>query len=187
MTEIICCYLINIFVNFSIFHNCHNFFYNFNLEVNNSFSILPNDDDLTLKFEKAKSHLIWPVDRANIISYFGVNQHPKYESVRINNDGITFSLVNNSLIKCVFEGKVIKVERIPGLNFTVICKHGEYFTVYSNLNNVKITCGEICKEKQIIGEVIGNFKNEKNLKMYFQIWHLKDKLNPMEWLKEKSN
>jgi murein DD-endopeptidase MepM/ murein hydrolase activator NlpD len=63
----------------------------------------------------------------------------------------------------------------------VLIKHGNYFTVYSNLQVTFVKAGQNIKAKQTIGAV-GSADN-KNGELDFQIWRgCCKKLNPEDWI-----
>jgi len=65
----------------------------------------------------------------------------------------------------------------------VIIRHGEYLTVYSNLDQVYIQKGEQVKRGQPIGKVYFNPDASKT-ELHFEIWQAKTLMNPQEWLRK---
>jgi len=60
-------------------------------------------------------------------------------------------------------------------------KHGEYFTVYSNIADAAVRSNDNITTKQNIGSVYTD-KTDSQTKIHIEIWKGKDKLNPAEWL-----
>ncbi len=148
-------------------------------------NILSNTNDTTVgrAFYKRKGSLKLPVDKGTIISAFGEHPHPVLHGVVVRNDGIEISTVSGSQVKVVFGGKISNVVKIPGARYSVIVKHGTYYTVYSNIYKVKVKVGDIVKEGQSIGVLQAVSAKETNAVLKFQIWHNKEKEDPEEWIK----
>jgi len=70
---------------------------------------------------------------------------------------------------------------------TVIIRHGNFLTVYSNLKEVTVSQGDKVKTKQTIGVVFTNKESELKTILQFQIWKEDVKMNPMEWLARSVN
>ena len=134
------------------------------------------------KFEGNKGRLIMPAYGV-ITAHFGTHKHPVLENITIRNDGIDISVGNNTSVKCVFKGKVSKIVTIPGANKAILIKHGEYFTVYSNLVNVTVSAGDTVYKGQKIGKVFKQNGKPNSGILNFQIWYGKEKLNPEKWIK----
>jgi len=137
---------------------------------------------LSKDFEKNKKKLPYPM-KGVISAWFGVHKHPVLQGVTTRNDGIDITASSDKNVKAVFNGKVSKIVTIPGANKAVIIKHGEYYTVYSNLVSVQVKKNQKVKTGQKIGKVYHN-KNKPELSILnFQVWQGRKKLNPYLWLK----
>lgn len=130
---------------------------------------------LSLKFERKKGKLPFPV-KGIIASSFGKHTHSVLKNVKINNDGIEIATSVGAKAKSVHPGIVSQVLKIPGANNAVIVKHGQYYTVYSNLADVYVSKGDNLIKGQEIGIPDSRMLN-------FQIWYLNKKLNPQKWLR----
>ena len=91
---------------------------------------------------------------------------------------------HGSAVKSVFVGKVSRVMSFPGLNSVVIIRHGEYLTVYSNLDEVTVRDGQEVTVKQTIGKVHANPVEQKS-ELHFELWRGKLIQNPEDWLAGK--
>jgi murein DD-endopeptidase MepM/ murein hydrolase activator NlpD len=131
--------------------------------------------ELSLKFEENKGKFPLPV-KGIITSYFGEHTHAVLKNVKVNNDGIEIATSPGEKVKNIHSGIVSQVLKIPGSNNAVIIKHGEYFTVYSNLSEVMVKKGENVSTGQEIGIPDSRILN-------FQIWYQNIKLDPQIWLK----
>jgi len=76
---------------------------------------------------------------------------------------------------------VRKVVSIPGANLTVIIRHGNYLTVYSNLVDVTVKTGNFVMKGDVIGEVYNDQSGDENL-LHIEIYRESEKLNPEVWL-----
>lgn len=130
---------------------------------------------LSLKFEKNKGRLPFPA-KGIIASSFGKHKHAVLKNVQINNDGIDIATQQGENAKAVFSGIVVQVLKIPGANKAVIIKHGQYYSVYSNLAEVYVKKGKNILTGDLVGKPDARMLN-------FQIWYQNKKLNPQKWLK----
>jgi septal ring factor EnvC (AmiA/AmiB activator) len=109
---------------------------------------------LSKSFEGNKGKLPWPVDKGSITEGFGRNAHPTLENVFTNNAGVDISAPKGASVRAVFEGEVTSVLNIPGAGKVVIIKHGNYRTVYSNLQDTYVKIGTKVTTKQAIGTLL---------------------------------
>jgi len=72
---------------------------------------------------------------------------------------------------------------IPGMNNVIIVNHGDYYTLYAKLKNLKVEKGDIIKGGQIIAELVTN--SDGITQLQFQIWKNNIKLNPEKWIIKK--
>ncbi|HSY75218.1 MAG TPA: M23 family metallopeptidase, partial [Bacteroidia bacterium] len=66
----------------------------------------------------------------------------------------------------------------------VIVKHGEYFSVYSNLKEVFVKTGDTLSTKKTIGTILYNDEDGKT-ELHLELWKETNKLNPEEWIHKK--
>ena len=97
------------------------------------------------------------------------------------NNGIDIATTENAQARAVFDGEVTSVTKLTGSNTVVILRHGEYFTVYSNLENVTVKRGDKVKTKQNIGTVHTN-KTENKTELHFELLKEQSRQNPANWL-----
>lgn len=134
-------------------------------------------------FAQQKGKLMWPIYQGKIIGYYGQHQHPVFQDVLINNNGVDIEGQYNSVVRNVHEGQVVSIFTIPGYQNAVMVKHGDYYTAYSNVAKVYVKQGQYLKKGGQIG-TIGRNSNGKGHLLHFEIWHNKYKENPMKWLKK---
>lgn len=140
---------------------------------------------LSASFEGNKGRLPWPVDKGSITENFGKNAHPTLKNVTTNNRGIDISTPKNAQVRSVFEGEVTSVLNIPGAGKVVIIKHGNYRTVYSNLQDTYVTSGMKVSTKKVIGSLLSEAKQNMSI-AHFEIHHVVGSavtcLNPSLWV-----
>ena len=145
-----------------------------------SFAMTPEARALANNFASNKGVLPWPVERGIITGKFGKHPHPIVKGVIVDNPHIEITTEENATVRSVFEGEVSSVVPIPGANVMVLVRHGNYFTVYSNLINVKVKAGDVVSLKEPIGTA---FTDEEGKTMVqLGIWKDADIQDPNPWL-----
>lgn len=140
---------------------------------------------LSKSFENNKGKLPWPVLKGTIVEAYGKNPHPTLANVFTNNNGIDIGAPKGAQVRAVFEGEVTSVISIAGAGKCVIIKHGNYRTVYSNLQEAYVSVGSKVSTKQSIGSLLPESGSELST-AHFEIHQVADgavvKLNPSLWL-----
>ena len=144
----------------------------------------PLEKELSSSFSANRGRLPWPCDRGFISGSFGVHPHPVLDHVTVKNNGVDIMTEPESAVKTVFNGKVSRVMSFPNLNKVVIIRHGDYLTVYSNLEEVRVREGQEVSARQAIGKVHTN-PDDKKSELHFELWRGKVIQNPEEWLAGK--
>ena len=140
---------------------------------------------LSKSFEGNKGKLPWPVDKGSITEGFGKNPHPTLDNVFTNNNGIDISAPKNAQVRAVFEGEVTSVLNIPGAGKVVIIKHGNYRTVYSNLQDTYVKAGTKVTTKQSIGSLLvkdGSSTSVAHFEIHQVVGTAVQCLNPSLWV-----
>lgn len=142
--------------------------------------------DLALSndFESNKGKLPWPSDKGIISGTFGEHRHPVLKKVKTKNNGIDILTGEEGLARSVFDGEIVSVNTITSTNKAVIIRHGEYFTVYSNLSEIYVKRGDKVTTMQSIGKIYTNGDDRKT-ELHFEIWKGKSLLNPSSWIINK--
>ncbi len=149
----------------------------------NTYELTPDETLLSESFASNMGKLPWPIERGVISETYGVHQHPVLKNVKTKNNGIDIATSKDGEARCVFSGEVVSVTSITASNKAVIVKHGEYFTVYTNLDEVFVKKGEMLNTKQIIGRVHTNLEGKTEL--HFQVWKDKTLQDPSQWIIRK--
>lgn len=140
----------------------------------------PESAQLSADFSSNMGKLPWPVEKGIISSRFGKHMHPILKVETFNN-GIDIKTNRNAEVRAIFDGEVVSVVYNPGFQRAVIIRHGEYFTVYSNLKDVLVKTGDAIKGKQTIGAVFTD-EEENKTEVHFEVWKGTKKLNPALWI-----
>jgi murein hydrolase activator len=143
--------------------------------------LTPEEKLLSDNFISNKSKLPWPVPSGVISEYFGEHDHPVLPGIKVKNNGVDISTTAGTQARAVFNGIVSSVVSITNNNNAVIIRHGDYFTVYSNLESISVQKGSKVTTKQNIGRVYTNSSEGKTI-LHFELWEGKTLQNPAEWL-----
>jgi septal ring factor EnvC (AmiA/AmiB activator) len=136
-------------------------------------------------FEANKGRLPWPVKSGEITKGFGKQPHPVHSNVFTYNSGIDITTVRGSTVRAVYEGDVTSVIVIPGAGKAVIIAHGDYRTIYSNLQETYVKTGDHVNVKDEIGALL--IDRTGNSGVHFEIRQITsdgqiNNINPTYWL-----
>lgn len=141
--------------------------------------LTPEAKALSKNFEGNKGSLPWPVVEGTIYKQFGT--YSPMTGITLTNNGIDIATTKGAIARAIFQGTVTAVTEVPQLGKVVIVKHGAYFSVYSNLNEVFVKQGQTLSTKQTIGTILFNDEDGKT-ELHLELWKEENKLNPEEWL-----
>ena len=143
-------------------------------------TLTPETAVLSTSFADNRGSLLWPVAKGFISQRFGRHNHPVLKNVVVENRGVDIQTSAGEPVRAIFDGKVLTVASVPGMNNIVMIQHGEYFTVYAKLRGVSVSEGQTVKMRQPIGTVYTN--PEGTSEVQFQVWRNSSNLNPENWL-----
>jgi septal ring factor EnvC (AmiA/AmiB activator) len=147
----------------------------------NTYYMNADEAKLAVSFAALRGRMPFPVPSGFISDHFGVHKHPILKGVMINNNGIDIQTSAGSAVHTVYDGIVQSVVNIPGINTVVAIQHGDYFTVYSKLDNVSVSTGQRVRTGQRIGTVASD--EDGTAEINFQVWKNTVRQNPESWLK----
>lgn len=154
-----------------------------NVTNENVFTLTPEAQQLSTRFSTNKGSLPWPVEQGRISETFGEHAHPILKNVTTKNDGVNIRSSKGSSVRSVFNGEVTGTVNLPS-GSAIIIRHGEFLSVYSNVEDVFVKKGEKVTTKQKIGTIkTDNESGQAELNL--QIWKGFTKLNPQLWLARK--
>ena len=145
------------------------------------FSLTPEAKLLASKFALNKGKLPWPVVNALVVRNFGKIPHETLRGITIQSNGIHIATNKGANAKAVFEGKVLAIQVGSSGLKTVMIQHGNYITLYSNLETLAVQKGERIALKQPLGKIHTDKVTGKTI-LKFQIWKDVQKENPKSWL-----
>ncbi len=144
-------------------------------------ALIPPEIKKTSAFADQKGRLMSPIYQGRVVANFGRRRHPTLKDVYVNNNGIDIKGQYNSIARSVYEGVVVSIFAIPGMNNAIMVKHGDYFTTYSNIAQVYVKQGQAVKTGAQLGSIGRDLENGGHL-LHFELWNGKQKENPAHWL-----
>lgn len=109
--------------------------------------------NLSGRFDQNKGLLPYPVRGGVIVDRYGVHPHATQKGLMVNNKGVNIASGSGAEVRAVFEGDITQIVFVQGLNNTVIIRHGNYLTTYSNLASVNVKTGDKVTLNQVIGRL----------------------------------
>jgi septal ring factor EnvC (AmiA/AmiB activator) len=132
-------------------------------------------------FEANQGRMPWPVEKGYISGHFGKHKHPVHEHVTVDNKGIYLQTVSGASARAIYEGEVTWCAQMNG-NYAVTIQHGNYRSVYSPLQSIKVKQGDKVTAKQAIGTIYTDSSEDNKTELYFQLYKDRSILNPSLWL-----
>ena len=148
---------------------------------NKTFQLTPEAKLIAANFQANKGRLPWPLKKGVVIQGFGRQQHPVVKTTTIQSNGVVLATEASAQVRAVFEGEVMSVIVIKGSNPSVLIRHGNFITLYTNLAKLYVKKGEKVAAKQPIGEVFTNQQTGKT-QLQFGIFNNVKALNPKDWV-----
>jgi murein hydrolase activator len=136
---------------------------------------------LSADFANNRGKLPWPVPKGVICEPYGEHEHPAIKGFKMFNNGVEICATKGTQARAVFEGEVTGIAVSPAGGNLVIIRHGEYLSVYSNIDQVLVKTGQKVSVKQVIGTVLYNEEEDKS-SMNLQIWKGQKTMDPGGWL-----
>ena len=139
-------------------------------------------------FGGMKGKLPKPVNGSfKIVSAFGVHPiSPELPDILDENLGIDAHVASGTAACAVYEGDVIKIydrSTTTGFRNIIVVKHGEYITVYANLETLAVKTGQHVTQGQRLGTVGADFDNPKHGMIHFELWKNQTRLDPAKWIR----
>ena len=137
-------------------------------------------------FLSNKGKLPWPVVKGEVSRGYGKQPHAVHAGVYTYNNGVDILTVKGSSVRSVYDGIVSSVLLIPGAGKAVIIAHGNYRTIYSNLQESYVQKGDKIMSKDEIGSLLINADGTMS-QVHFEIRQITadgqiKNLNPSYWL-----
>ncbi len=151
------------------------------VKTTESFALSPEAKVLASRFEKNRGKLPWPVGNGIVTRKYGKQRHPVYRTTFINSAGIHIVTKKGSNAESIFNGEVLAIQVHSEGKKSVLVRHGNYISVYNNLEKVYVKEGEKIKTSQALGKIFTNRVNGKT-KLVFVLLHNTKRLNPASWI-----
>jgi len=135
---------------------------------------------LSNNFKSNRGRLPWPTENGYVSSRFGIQPHPVYSNLTIDNGGVEIKVENGTNARAVFDGEVIQIQ-VLGNTKAVLVQHGEYFTLYKNLSTISVKVGDNIKAKQDLGRI--HIPSSGRTVLNFYVYKNTEKMNPSEWIR----
>lgn len=149
----------------------------------NVYELTPAAKALAADFVKNKGRLPWPVRSGVVTSRFGRQPHPVVKSISINNNGVNIDTDSGGKARAVFNGTVSEVQVLKGANKAVMVRHGDYISIYDNLEKVYVKRGDVVNTGQELGAVATSRTSGKTT-LHFLIYKNMQKMDPADWILE---
>jgi septal ring factor EnvC (AmiA/AmiB activator) len=146
------------------------------------FAMTKEEQTLSSNFANNKGRLPFPLKGSyRITEHFGVQQYENLKNVQHNSNGIKIETSKGNRAKAVFDGVVSGIFLVPGYQTSIILRHGNYLTLYANLEQVSVKKGDKVKTGQDLGSIYTDSATGETA-LYFELWKEQTKQNPEPWL-----
>ena len=145
------------------------------------FSLTPEARALAVRFEQNKGKLPWPVESGLIIRRFGKQPHPIYAGNFINSTGIHIATNKGSTANAIFNGEILAIQTQSEGKKSVLIRHGNYISIYNNLESVYVNDGQKIQTGQPLGKIFTDRITGKT-KLIFVLSKNTTRLNPTSWI-----
>ncbi|MBU2938096.1 peptidoglycan DD-metalloendopeptidase family protein [Lacinutrix sp. C3R15] len=146
-----------------------------------AYAMTPEDKVLANSFISSKGKLPWPVEKGVVKLRYGRQPSPIVKTIMIQSNGVRIETESNAKVRAVFNGEVYRIIASKNGNPSVLIRHGNYFTAYSNLGKIYVKKGDKVTTKQEIGEVFTNPSNGQTT-LSFSVFNNSKTENPASWI-----
>jgi len=145
------------------------------------FVLTPEAEALAKNFEGNRGRHIWPVEKGIKSIGYGTYADKLYPALKHFNNGVTIATEFGSKARAIYDGEVMNVmisrQGIKG----VYVRHGDYITMYYNLQDVSVKEGDKVVAKQSLGTLHTDKVSGQTL-LKFYLYKNTTRLNPEEWV-----
>jgi len=145
------------------------------------FALTPEAKILEKDFISNKGKLPSPVERGVVVRRFGKQSHPTLKGITIESNGVFYATEKDANARVIFNGKVLAIQVLPGKKKAVLIQHGNYISVYKNLDNVTVQKGDEVSTKQKLGKIHTDKTTGKTI-LAFVLFKEIHRQNPEEWV-----
>ncbi len=145
------------------------------------FVLTPEAEALAKSFEGNRGRHIWPVEKGIKSIGYGTYADKLYPALKHFNNGVTIATESGSKARAIYDGEVMNVmisrQGIKG----VYVRHGDYITMYYNLQDVSVKEGDKVVAKQSLGTLHTEKVSGQTL-LKFYLYKNTTRLNPEDWV-----
>ncbi len=145
------------------------------------FALTPEARALEKDFISNKGKLPSPVERGVIVRRYGKQSHPTLKGITIESNGVFYATEKDANARVIFDGKVLAIQVLPGKKKAILVQHGNYISVYKNLDNVTVQKGDLVSTKQLLGKIHTDKSTGKTI-LAFVLFKEIHRQNPEEWV-----
>ena len=131
-------------------------------------------------FKANKGKLPLPTEKCYISLPYGDQPHPIHKNLTTHNSGVEITTQQGAYARAVFGGEIIQIQSIYANNYAVYIRHGDYITIYMNIESLNVAVGDRVSIKQKLGKIHTNSDGKTTMK--FIVTQNTTTLNPSSWL-----
>ena len=129
-----------------------------------------------------KGKLPWPI-QGRIITSFGLQKHPRFNTITLNNGIEIAPKKEKAIIQSVHPGRVVYADVFEGYGNLVIIDHGmAYYSLYGHCSEFLVAKGDAVKAGQPVA-LVGDSGSLNGECLYFELRFKTRALDPLQWLK----
>ncbi|MCB9761552.1 MAG: peptidoglycan DD-metalloendopeptidase family protein [Alphaproteobacteria bacterium] len=136
-------------------------------------------------FRDLHGRLRWPVSGGRLLRGFGNYTDPA-TGTTVRSLGVDIAAPKHTPVRAVASGTVTFQDWVNGMGRTVVLGHGDYSTVYSHCNEVKVRRGQSVGRDDVIGTV-GETGVTDTLgpRVHFEVRYHNTPQDPIPWLRSR--
>ncbi len=119
--------------------------------------------------EIVKGEVILPITNGYVVD-FSIGDEDRIKTLSI-------SAAKGSSVISIAPGRVVSIKSVNGYGKMIILQHGQYYSIYANLNTVDVKVGNTVEKSDRIGTVDTSVDN-----LHFEFWKDKVRLDAKAWL-----
>jgi septal ring factor EnvC (AmiA/AmiB activator) len=149
----------------------------------NGFAMTKEEQNLSTDFASNRGKLPFPLKGSyKIVETFGINRYPDFPGIQLHSNGIEIETTPGNDAVAVFNGVVMDILTLPGYDNSILLRHGDYITLYSNLGRIYVKKGDKVKTGQALGKIFTNELKGNSTSLHFEMFKNQTNLNPALWL-----
>jgi murein hydrolase activator len=132
-----------------------------------------------------KGRLPWPTTGRKILQNFGLQHHPQFNTVTMNNGVEIAPAAGDLAVRAIQGGRVAFADRLPGYGNLLIIDHGfSYYSLYGHCAEFLVRAGDFVQSDQPVA-MAGDTGSLVGVSVYFEIRHQTKPVDPLQWLSRR--